>query len=58
MMLKKRVEDLEAKISVSGEETVFETQTLQELQAKLKAENKPTEPFSLEKIQKLVSAKP
>ena len=58
MMLKKRVEQLENKISVSDEEIVFETKTCRDIQAKLKAENKPTEPFSLEKIQNLVSAKP
>ena len=55
MTTKKRVEFLESKISVPGEEIVYETVTLQILQAKLKAENKPTKPFNLKEIQKIVS---
>ena len=54
MSNKSRIEHLEAKIS-TGEETVFETQTLQEIQSKLK--NKPSKPFCLAEIQKKMSAK-
>ena len=59
MVLKKRVEALEEKTGVSGvsgEEIVFETQTCRDIQARLKAEGKPTKRFNLQAIQKKMSA--
>ncbi|MCK5537702.1 MAG: hypothetical protein KAI79_12820 [Bacteroidales bacterium] len=55
MSNRSRLEKLEAKIH-TGEEIIFETKTLQKMQAKLKLENKPTRPFNLKEIQKRMSA--
>ena len=55
MTIEKRLTALESKISVTGE-TVFETQSCRDIQARIKAENKPSKPFNLQEIQKKVSA--